>query len=346
MVGSKAYWRFAVCVVCVPMTVLAGGCSSGGQSKGPSPQQATSYQAAPGSVGAGQTSPNGPANVAPGPVHLTSGIMTLSSVGNKRIYGFIDPNSGKYSEAVTFTIPSNGSVQASSFQALAASPDLTKLAATSTVNGQSAAGWINSSGQFTAVTTSVVEGPFGGNPPSYSAVGFDGSGNFYYQSYSQQSLHAQMFKLPAGATGNPQEVTAKGAQAAQLNAYLNYDGSMQFGCNPVGSWLGPNAIVFVAGGATQIDKRLITGTDPSTDCPAFGGHVQDTPLLPATNTVHLRDAVGNRDGTKVAFFYDDPKQNVPSVYVVGTDGQSQPVLVNLSESDAKKLIGATLLRWS
>jgi hypothetical protein len=72
-------------------------------------------------------------------------------------------------------------------------------------------------------------------------------------------------------------------------------------------------------------------------------------ILPTTNTAQVHDPVANSDGTKVAFFYDDPdrvKHNYPTVYIVGTDGKSQPTLVNLSESDAKKLTGATFLRWS
>jgi hypothetical protein len=179
MLGSRAHWRFAVCVVSVPVIVLAGGCSSSGPSNSPSEQQPTSHQAAPDGAGADQTStPNASASTAPSPVKVTSGILALSSIGIKRIYGFIDPNSGQYSEAVTFTIPTNATEQGSSFGALAASPDLTKFAVTSMANGQSAAGWIDSSGQFTAVTASVAGGPFGGNPPSYSAIGFDGAGNY------------------------------------------------------------------------------------------------------------------------------------------------------------------------
>ena len=73
------------------------------------------------------------------------------------------------------------------------------------------------------------------------------------------------------------------------------------------------------------------------------------PLLPATNSAIVHDPVANSDGTKVAFFYDDPdrvKHNFPTVYIVGADGNSQPTMVNLSESDAKKLTCATFLRWS
>ena len=178
MLGSKLHWRFAVCVVSVPVIVLAGGCSSSGPSSSPSAQGPTSHQAPPGTAGADQ---NASASAAPSPVKVTSGILALGSVGNKRIYGFIDPNSGQYSEAVTFTIPSTGSVQGSTFPRLAASPDLTKLAVSSMANGQLMAGWIDSSGQFTAVTTAADGGAFGGIPPSYVAIGFDGAGNYYYK---------------------------------------------------------------------------------------------------------------------------------------------------------------------
>jgi hypothetical protein len=180
MLDSKLHWRFAVCVVSVPVIVLAGGCSSSGRSSSPSGQAPTSHQGAPGGAGADQT-PNASASVAPSPAKVTSGILALNSVGNKRIYAFIDPNSGQYSEAATFTIPSTGSAQGSTFPRLAASPDLTKLAVSSMANGQLMAGWIDSSGQFTAVTTAADGGAFGGIPPSYAAIGFDGAGNYYYK---------------------------------------------------------------------------------------------------------------------------------------------------------------------
>ena len=58
------------------------------------------------------SSPNASASVAPSPVKVTSGILAFVSDGNKQIYSFIDPNSGQYSEAVTFTIPSAAAAQA------------------------------------------------------------------------------------------------------------------------------------------------------------------------------------------------------------------------------------------
>jgi hypothetical protein len=356
MLSPKAHWRFAVCVVSVPVIVLAGGCSSSGPATSPSGpatspsgQQPTSHQAAPGTAGADQTStPNASASAAPSPVKMTSGILALSSVGNKRIYGFVDPNSGQYSEAVTFTIPTTGSVQGSSFQALAASPDLTKFAVTSMANGQSAAGWIDSSGQFTAVTTSVAAGAFGGNPPSYSAIGFDGAGNYYYKQNSQGAMYTDVYEVPAGSTGNAQKLTVTPPGAADHGAALNSDGSLLFGCeNMTGNWFDANTRVMAIAPGTQIAKVALAGRENG-GCPITPASNEVT-LLPTTNTAQVHDPVANSDGTKVAFFYDDPdrvKHNYPTVYIVGTDGKSQPTLVNLSESDAKKLTGATFLRWS
>ena len=211
MLGSKAHWRFAVCIVSVPVIVLAGGCSSSGPSTSPSQQQPTSPQAAsgsaaPSSAGAQTSTPNASATAAPSPVKVKSGILAVSSLGNKRIYGYLDPNSGQYSEAVTFTIPTTGSAQGAPSQ-VGASPDLTKFAVTSMVNGQSAAGWIDSSGQFTAVTTSAALGAFGGNPPLYTAIGFDGAGNYYYKQNSQGAMYTDVYEVPAGSTSNAQKVT-------------------------------------------------------------------------------------------------------------------------------------------
>ena len=346
MLGSKAHWRFAVCVASVPAMVLAGGCSSSGPSTSPSQQQPTSHQAAPGTAGAQTSTPNASASAAP--VKVKSGILAMSSLGNKRIYGFLDPNSGQYSDAVTFTIPATGSAQDSYFKALDASPDLTKLALTSTVNGQSTAGWMDSSGKFTAVTTSRAVGAFGGNAPSYTAIGFDGAGNYYYKENSQGAMYTEIYKVRAGSTSNAQKLTVTPPGAADGGVALNADGTVLFGCeNMTGNWLDANTRVMAIAPGTQIAKVALAGRDIS-GCPNTPASNEVT-LLPTTNTAMVHDPVANSNGTKVAFFYDDPDRvnhNYPTVYIVGTDGKSQPTMVNLSESDAKKLIGATFLKWS
>jgi hypothetical protein len=285
--------------------------------------------------------------LSPGQASSTSGILTVdASKNNQRTYGLIDPTSGQYSQVAQFNIPTNST--GIPFLNIAASPDFTKFALSENVNGQQLAGWIDTQGKFTSVTPPASPGPFGGVPPVYIAVGFDGAGNFYYRGQSG-GLYPKMFEIAAGSTSNPQEITSKAVQTSELTAYLNYDGTIQFGCNPVTSWSGPNAIVFVAGGATQIDKRPVTGTDTA-GCPDFRG--QDVALLPASNTARLADAVGNRDGTQVAFKYDDrdlPNQstviNGSDLYVVSASGGGQPTKVNLPNLTPAQLAFKTFLRW-
>lgn len=303
-----------------------------------------------GGAGSESASPSGGAPQA-SPGGAKSGILALTSVGNKRTYSFIDPNSGKYSQAVTFIIPTTGSVQPSTYPALAASPDLTKFAVSSMVNGQLMAGWIDSNGQFTAVTTAAAGGAFSGNPPSYSAIGFDAAGNYYYNKNSQGAMYTEVYKVPAGSTSNGQQLTLNPPNAAdQGGVALNADGSLLFGCsNMDGSWLNADTRVTVIAPGTQIAKIPVAPATAATGrCPYLPA-TNEVPLLPATNTAQVHDPVPNPDGTKVAFLYDDPDRvhhNYVTIYTVGTGGSSQPTLVNLSESDAKNLGAPALLRWS
>jgi hypothetical protein len=245
-------------------------------------------------------------------------------------------------------IPSNGMAQGSTFPRLAASPDLTKLAISTFINGQLMAGWMDSSGTFTAVTTAAGGGAFGGNPPSYAAIGFDRAGNYYYKKNSQGALYTEVYEVPAGSTSNPQQVTTTPPGAVDHGAALNADGSLLFGCsNLTGNWLDPNTLVMAIAPGTQIAKVAVAGREKG-GCPITPAN-NEIPLLPAANSAVVHDPVANADGTKVAFFYDDPdkvKHNFLTMYTVAADGKGQPVLVNLSEPDAKKLTGATLLKWS
>lgn len=267
-------------------------------------------------------------------------------VGSKWTYAFVDPDSGQYSEAATFTVPTG--LSTGGYPALAASPDLTKFAVSSMTGGHSAAGWIDSAGQFTSVTPTVTPGPFGGNAPSYNAIGFDKAGNFYYKQNAQGQRYTEVYRVAAGSTSDPQPVTLPAPGAADSGAVLlNSDGTLLFGCGGTpGGWLNADTWVMAIAPGTQIAKGAITRG--KTGCPTMAAKDEVT-LLPTANTAMVHDPVANSDGTKVAFMYDDPdrvKHNFPTMYIVGTDGHSQPTVVNLSESDAKKLTGATLLRWS
>lgn len=345
----------AAVAVSAAVVIAASGCSLvklplGETSK--TPPNGTSTPSAP-TRGSTPTesqpnAPGGPANSPTPQGHVTSGILTVdTSKGNyERTYGFIDPTSGQYSEVAKFNLPQSS--QGVPHPNLAASPDLTKFAIVETVDGQQHAGWIDTQGTFTSVTPAASPGAFGGVPPTYNVIGFDGKGNFYYRENSQGAIYTQTFELAAGSTTNPQEITSKAARDESAGLYLNYDGTLQFGCNFHYSWLGPTTEVFVAGGATQIDKREYTDTDTA-GCP---GHGHDTPLLPASNVAHLADAVGNRDGTMVAFKYDArdaPNQgtfvNGSYLYTVSADGSAQPKKVNLANLTPEQLAFKTLLSW-
>ncbi len=161
-------------------------------------------------------------------------------------------------------------------------------------------------------------------------------------------MYTDVYEVQAGSTSNAQKLTVTPLGAADRGAELNSDGSLLFGCeNMTGNWLDANTLVMAIAPGTQIAKVALAGRENG-GCPITSASNEVT-LLPATNSAMVHDPVANSGGTKVAFFYDDPDRvnhNFPTVYTVATEGNSQPTLVNLSESDAKKLTGATLLRWS
>ncbi len=268
--------------------------------------------------------------------HATSGILALFAESPKWTYGYIDPASGQYSEAASFKTVD---VQVTSYEALAASPDLAKLAVTKDVDGHRSVGWIDTDGQFTNVTPYVDPGPFGGRAPSYTPIGFDGTGNFFYQQNAQGQLHPLLFELPAGSTANPQDVSSQVPTWTDgLKAFRNFDGTMRFGCRGGFSWLGPSAKVMVMAPGTQIDRTDVT-PDPRSGCPDMSSSGGGVPLLPATNDERVTNAVGSPDGAQVAF------QMGASLYIVGADGSSQPTKLEVP-IDGRKFGWMTLLGWS
>jgi hypothetical protein len=270
------------------------------------------------------------AQVAPPSQSPRSGILALTSAPTKKTYGFIDPSSGQYSEVVTFNIPSDGGTQA--FENVAASPDLTKYAFTKKVSDDkpAAAGWLDSAGKFTAATPSVTPGAFGGNSPEYTAIGFDGAGNFYYR-----LKFGDVYKLAAGSTTNATKVTVSGDSSGP---FLGYDGNMLFCHLPNLGLLGPNAMVETEG--NQLVKQDIKSRDDS-GCPSFGD--SRIKLLPATNTAQIDNGISNRDGTQVAFKYH--KADGTSLYIVGADGGSEPKPIQLSNITEVQLAAMTFLKW-
>lgn len=276
----------------------------------------------PGAPGSPDSAPAGDSDSAPPSGGATSGILVIANPsGNgqhRRVYGFIDPDSGSYSEAASFDIKSTQNVSAGN---AAVSPDLTKLAVTQNADGHQSAGWIDTSGNFTNVTPATDPGPFGGNPPFSQSIGFDGSGNFYYTTTGQTSTGSQTdaYKLAAGSTSGAQKLPE--TRVASPVA-LDYDGSMLLGCTEV-TWLGPNSLVSATG--SKVTKYAVTrgGGCPVQDYSA------STQLLPTANTANVIDAVGNHDGTKVAFKYYGAQGTI-LLYLVGADGSSQPTQLNVT----------------
>jgi hypothetical protein len=267
---------------------------------------------------------------------VTSGILAVSGTpGDVFSYGLIDPNSGNYSSVASFDV---SKCVCSGTGQIFASPDFKKFAFTKNVDGHEDAGWTDTSGNFTDVTPHANPGSFGGPPPNFIAIGFDGAGNFYYQSKDND-----FFKLPAGSTNNAERIL----HGIRSWAFLDYDGTIEFPIKTCSQpiWAGPNKLLDVsgighpAGTGTQIYKADAV-KDTSTGC--FKG-ANAVPLLPTTNTTTVENAVSNRDGTQVAFKYDNQAGGT-DLYIIATDGSSQPKKVTLSNI-SNKLATMTLLNW-
>lgn len=289
-------------------------------------------QAGTAGPGSGPEAPSGGAPQAPSS-GAKSGILVMTGGGQStQTYGFIDPNSGKYSEVASFTVTNIGLASGQT----AVSPDFTKVAATN----QGKVGWVDTSGNFTDVTPKVDTGAFGGNPPSFATVGFDGAGNFFYVETTSHGM--ETYKLAAGSTSNAQKISSE--MLTNTNGELTYDGSMLVGCNTVVNWLGPDYSVQANG--NQINKLRVSGQD-SKGCPTVDSYSTATTLLPTSNTVTVTNAVGNHDGTKVAFMYSGSSMNnsEPGLYIVSADGSGQPTKVNLPNLSGQELTQMTFLKW-
>jgi hypothetical protein len=323
-----------------------GTVSSSAPSGGPSGQAPAAPSGEPSGEPSGQT-PSGPSSGPPGqaPSAVTSGILTLTGTpGHVFTYGFIDPNSGNYSKVASFDV---SQCVCSSGEQIYVSPDFKRFAFTKNVDGHQDAGWIDTKGNFTDVTTHANPGAFGGRPTNFTAVGFDGTGNFYYEAIATQATDNAYFKLTAGSTTNPEKIK----QGNLSFAYLNQDGSVEI---PVKScfqpiWAGPNKMLDISGVGhphgvgTQINKADAV-KDASTGCVTASANA--VPLLPKTNTTVVENAVSNRDGTQVAFKYDTQSLKT-DLYIVAADGSSQPKKVPVADTIGGTPLGpsVTLLNW-
>jgi Protein of unknown function (DUF2510) len=283
-----------------------------------------------------------------------SGILVMSGDGwDKAEFGYVDPSTGKYTHVSSFSLKEPGDPAA-----LEMSPDLTKYAtlkADTSAGGAPGsapvrAGWIDSSGKFTAVSPAAPPASDfeRSQPPAYSSPVFDGAGNFYY--WSTQEGKSHLYKLPAGSTSNPQEVTPTPKGTPGTVPFRNFDGSLNFGCNPVpGTWLGPDSRMLVlpitdSSGLSTNHYAVfkLPVTTAADGCPSVDQfqHEDQTKVFDlGIQTVD--QPVANPDHTKIAFF----NSNTPGgLYVVDVGGDGKPKKI-ASRSDLN-FGNMKLVRWN
>lgn len=234
--------------------------------------------------------------------------------------GSIDPVTGRYSRFVTFEMRPFGikrSIAATEF-----SPDFTRVATNRAFGQVQHAGWIDIASDFIDVNAdSPMPGPFDdADLMSFEAIGFDGAGAFYYRK-SKPEGGSGIVKVPAGQTsgGEPAEIT--GASWWQYTRDGNGALHLGFDCVPsdLDPWISPTEYVTADG--NQINRRLV-------DAPGSCGSPGETPLLPATNTSDISEAVPSPDGQQVAF-----RRNGSELWIVSALGGGTPRQLNVTGID-------------
>jgi Tfp pilus assembly major pilin PilA len=306
------------------------------------------------SAGSPASASNGDGTASP---RISSGIVIVNNVNTtgKRTYGIIDPNSGTYSDVATFNpdqITGHGNGTIMPPQTLAASPDLTKLAVTTSGRGKSDIGWIDTSGNFTGITAE----PTASSSEGMISIGFDGAGNFYYWTGKVLSHDAEIFEVPAGSTTNSRKIKSEAGSEDYHGAWIDYDGSMHFGCDPqtqpnaVVTWFGPDSMLKRY--SSGINKAEVTGRDQK-GCLKLG---QEIPLW--SSGFDISGAVASHDGTKVAFrgrkvisttvnpgSYPSVTYSDAGIYIAAADGSGQPTKLNVSNLTSQQLAAMILLKW-
>jgi Protein of unknown function (DUF2510) len=280
-----------------------------------------------------------------------SGIVVMSYDGNDTSFGYIDPSTGKYAHVSTFKGEPGGSDPLEEV-----SPDLSRIVAVHKDNDPARyitrAGWVDTSGKFTAV--SPAPSPAAdfqqSAPPIYEGPVFDRAGNFYY--WERQGTTSHLYKLPAGSTSNPQEVTPT-PKSTGGSPLRNFDGTLHFGCPFIpGQWLGPDSRMAVStttglpgspadsssNGWAVVKYPVTTAAD---GCPAVTQNNQDATKVFDIGIQTVDQPVPNPDGTKIAFY----NSNSPGgLYVLSIGGNSKPTRI-ATRSDLNlpnmKLIGWT-----
>lgn len=312
----------------------------------------TSTEASPGgSAGPGRAGPSGGS----GGGASRSGILVMSGDSwNKAEIGIIDPTTGKYTHVSSFAVKEPGDAEV-----MELSPDLTKLAVmksaaydpSNPTGSASRAGWIDGSGKFTAISPAPAPGADfpRSSPPTYSGPAFDAAGNFYYWSNQGDTHH--LYKVAAGATSNPQEVTP--TPKIQGTPLRNFDGTLHFGCAAIpGMWLGPDSrmavttnIGFSTSPTTPSQGEVIAKyplTRTGDGCPWIDqtDHKNAT-IIFDLGIQNVDQPIASPDATKIAFY----NSNSPGgLYVVNIQGDRKATRI-AAKSDLN-LGNLKLIRWN
>jgi hypothetical protein len=279
-----------------------------------------------------------------------SGIVAVSTSTSSLDFGYFDPSTGKYTHVSSFT--AGGSATSDVLQI---SPDLSRYATSKTDNSGGGSyqapervGWVDSRGTFTAVSPAPPPATDfqQSQPPRYGSPMFDGAGNFYYSSMQDGKNH--LYKVPAGSTSNPEEVTPTPKDV--VNAYRNFDGTLRFGCpNLPGKWLGPDSRMFVSdmGDPTTSNRDNAVVKAPLTTTGDGCPWVNQIDRQGLTKIFDLgiqpvEQPVANPDHTKIAFY----NSNTPGgLYIVTIGGDSKPTRI-ASKEQLTQFGNLKLIGWS
>lgn len=309
--------RAAFGVLCMAAVVATPACS------GSSDQTNVLNEASEQAAQQPKSSAASPAQPEAGP--LTGYVIAWVETGTVNV-GTIDPETGEYADGPVFEVgdfaiaPNAPTTNDQSYFRRLVSPDFEFAYAQRIVDGDPHVGWVDVSGNFTDVTSSVA-GPRTdlSGPPNVNGHGFDELGNFYY-SRTENGV-VVVYRLPPGSTVGAVEVHR--AQGFLVNPRITTEGTLSFnilGCFPGGS-VGLLADGYVWSDGTQVSRR--SGVPPAESQSIYGCAVGDVDLLPAANTSTVFAPVANETEDRVAFILTD-QNGTKSIYSVSAlDGSSE-----------------------
>ncbi|MFD6101166.1 hypothetical protein ACFWFQ_00735 [Nocardia salmonicida] len=249
--------------------------------------------------------------------------------------GVINPSTGVYRDVRRFTVGTGTTVIALGSDAVWASnvvergekmwplsPDGNRLAAMRSIGNQPHAGWIDTEGRFTDMTSGQTMGAFEGYV-SFEAIGFDAAGRYYYLKNlgSAKKLEAYVVDTAGGASRllgslNPTAVIARLTINRQSGAVTNQDSPDCSFYSRLGT------------GILKAEQTQITYV-ASGSC-----HDTGIRILPGANTNPIMNPVGNTAANAVAFKLRNegggPVYGAIDLYTVPLTGNATPQLVRIT----------------